>query len=642
MEDVIIASLVAPDLHYKRPYSQRKVTLVQGCSDPVTGQGTSNDGGDPLYVACLLPRRSFTAIPNAIWTIERLLTSGCCLLAAVPLHGQNISSTSHNSDVQLKEHESDITSAATDGNIPDRPSSSTSFLSAESKPALNGENGKSKPSFSDTDPNEDKYSRDIEKVELENGTPKQQVETKDPNIVDWDGPDDPMKAVNWPKKKKWGTIGCLSAMTFITPLASSMFAPGVPQVLSDFSSDDALLGSFVVSVYILGYATGPLIVAPLSELYGRRWVYHSTNVLFVIFTVACAVASNLNMLIGFRFLAGCAGSAVLTMGGGTVADLFRQEERGSAIALFSAGPLVGPVVGPVAGGFLSQAKGWRWVFWVIAMFAGALTILCFCVLSESYPTTILEQKAKKLRKETGNQSLRSLLHSGLTPFNLFKRSIIRPAKMLFFSPIVLLLSIDMAVVYGYLYLLFTTITEVFQSRYHFSQGSVGLTYLGLGIGMFLGLAIFGAASDYILKRQSAKGEMKPEYRLPPMIPGAFFIPIGLFIYGWTAEKQVFWFVPIFGSSLVGLGLLATFLPIQTYLVDAFTIHAASALAANTVLRSLAGALLPLAGPTMYAKLGLGWGNSLLGFIAVAMLPIPWFFLMYGERIRTSPRFRVTF
>ena len=180
------------------------------------------------------------------------------------------------------------------------------------------------------------------------------------------------------------------------------------------------------------------------------------------------------------------------------------------------------------------------------------------MLSESYPTTILEQKAKKLRKETGNQSLRSLLHSGLTPFNLFKRSIIRPAKMLFFSPIVLLLSIDMAVVYGYLYLLFTTITEVFQSRYHFSQGSVGLTYLGLGIGMFLGLAIFGAASDYILKRQSAKGEMKPEYRLPPMIPGAFFIPIGLFIYGWTAEKQVFWFVPIFGSSLVGLGLLATF------------------------------------------------------------------------------------
>ncbi|MCJ1415061.1 hypothetical protein MMC32_001391 [Xylographa parallela] len=561
---------------------------------------------------------------------------------AGPPQDQNTSSTNHSLDAQLKEHESAITPGKTNGNIPDRPSSLASFLSTESKPGFNGEERESKTQFSDTSPNKDEYARDIEKVELEEGISAQPTEARDLNIVDWDGPNDPLKAVNWSKKEKWSTIGCLSAMTFITPLASSMFAPGVPQVLSDFNSDDALLGSFVVSVYILGYATGPLIVAPLSECYGRKWVYHATNVLFVIFTVACAVASNLNMLIGFRFLAGCAGSAVLTMGGGTVADMFRQEERGSAIALFSAGPLLGPVVGPVAGGFLSQAKGWRWVFWVIAMFAGAIAILCFWVLRESYPTIILERKARKLRKETGNQSLRSILHSGLSPFNLFKRSITRPAKMLFFSPIVLLLSIDMAIVYGYLYLLFTTITEVFQSTYHFSQGSVGLTYLGLGIGMFLGLGIFGAASDYILKRQSAKGEMKPEYRLPPMIPGAFFIPIGLFIYGWTAEKHVFWFVPILGSSLVGLGLLATFLPIQTYLVDAFTIHAASALAANTVLRSLVGALLPLAGPTMYAKLGLGWGNSLLGFIAVAMLPIPWILLIYGERIRTSPRFRVTF
>ena len=234
--------------------------------------------------------------------------------------------------------------------------------------------------------------------------------------------------------------------------------------------------------------------------------------------------------------------------------------------------------------------------------------------------------------------------------------------MLIFSPIVLLLSITMAVVYGYLYLLFTTLTEVFETQYGFSAGTVGLTYLGLGIGMFIGIAIFGGLSDYLVKRLAANGVMKPEYRLPPMIPGFFCIPIGLFIYGWTTEKHVFWFVPIFGSSLVGLGLLATFvgsparslncdanltdgkrqMPIQTYLIDAFTIHAASAIAANTVLRSLVGALLPLAGPKMYATLGLGWGNSLLGFIAVAMLPIPWLFYKYGERIRTNPRFQVEF
>ncbi|MCJ1246989.1 hypothetical protein MMC30_004200 [Trapelia coarctata] len=560
-----------------------------------------------------------------------------------------------NSSDQTKALEGGPTPSNNTASATPRPRSSTSFVSAKSQSIKATDDGESKLPSSATASTANHESKDIEKAEE-----TEQAQPLDPNVVDWDGPNDPNMALNWSKQKKWGTVAMLSALTFLTPLASSMFAPGVPQVLSDFRSTDALLGSFVVSIYILGYAIGPIFIAPLSEMYGRLWLYHSTNVLFVIFTIACAVSSNLNMLIGFRFLAGCAGSAVLTMGGGTIADLFKQEERGSATAIWSIGPLLGPVVGPVAGGFLSQAKGWRWVFWVITMGAGIVTVACFFVISESYSVAILDRKTRKLRKETGNMALKSKLNSGLSSGELFKRSIVRPSKMLFFSPIVLLLSITMAVVYGYLYLLFTTLTEVFESQYGFSAGTVGLTYLGLGIGMFVGIAIVGGISDYLVKRLSANGEMKPEYRLPPMIPGFFCIPTGLFIYGWTTEKQVFWFVPIFGSSLVGLGLLATFvgspahllmvdfadhkrqMPIQTYLIDAFTIHAASAIAANTVLRSLAGALLPLAGPKMYATLGLGWGNSLLGFIAVAMLPIPWLFYKYGERIRTNPRFQIEF
>ena len=212
--------------------------------------------------------------------------------------------------------------------------------------------------------------------------------------------------------------------------------------------------------------------------------------------------------------------------------------------------------------------------------------------------------------------------------------------MLIFSPIVLTLSLYMAVVYGYLYLLFTTITEVYEVQYQFSAGSVGLTYLGIGVGSLIGVITFGIASDRIMKALAKNGEMKAEYRLPPMIPGSFFIPIGLFLYGWSVEKHVFWIVPILGTGGVGLGLLATFMPISTYLVDAFTTYAASALAANTVLRSLLGALLPLAGQKMYATLGYGWGNSLLAFIALAMCPLPVFLYMYGERIRKSPRFQL--
>ena len=158
--------------------------------------------------------------------------------------------------------------------------------------------------------------------------------------------------------------------------------------------------------------------------------------------------------------------------------------------------------------------------------AGAITVLGFVVLRETYPQVLLERKAKKLRKETGNPALRSKLASKLSPSELFKLSIVRPMKLLLFSPIVLALSTFMAVVYGYLYLLFTTITNVFEGNYGFSAGTVGLTYLGIGLGCFIGLFMFGMASDRIMKAKSAAGEMKPEYRLPPMIPGAWTIPIG--------------------------------------------------------------------------------------------------------------------
>ncbi|KAK5157613.1 hypothetical protein LTR04_005399 [Oleoguttula sp. CCFEE 6159] len=208
-----------------------------------------------------------------------------------------------------------------------------------------------------------------------------------PNIVWWDSDQDPANPMNWSMKLKWGNIAVLSTITLITPLASSMFAPGVPQVMKDFKSSNQQLATIVVSVYVLGFAFGPLVIAPLSELYGRLRIYHGCNLLFVIFTIACAVSSNLNMLIGFRFLGGCVGVAPLTIGGGTIADVMPQERRGGAMAIWALGPLlgsspftrnvrrtkktdlqcVGPVLGPVAGGYLCQAKGWRWVFYLIAI-----------------------------------------------------------------------------------------------------------------------------------------------------------------------------------------------------------------------------------------------------------------------------------
>src|SRR5271167_2476036 len=124
------------------------------------------------------------------------------------------------------------------------------------------------------------------------------------------------------------------------------------------------------------------------------------NILFVVSNVACALSSSLNMLIGFRLLAGIFGSAPLTNGGGTIADLVRQEHRGAAMSAFVIGPLLGPVIGPVAGGYLAQAKGWRWVFWVLSIVSGFFTILSFFFMRETYAVILVDRKAKRLRAET--------------------------------------------------------------------------------------------------------------------------------------------------------------------------------------------------------------------------------------------------
>lgn len=247
--------------------------------------------------------------------------------------------------------------------------------------------------------------------------------------------------------------------------------------------------------------------------------------------------------------------------------------------------------------------------------------------------TILEQRVNRLRKSTGNTNLESAMKSSETPKQLFVLSIIRPTKILLFSPVVLVFSIIAAIVYGTVYLLFTTMTQVFEDQYGISKSDVGLTYLAMGLGQTIGTITFGLVSDKILASLAKGGEMKPEYRLPPLIVGLCLVSSGLLWYGWAAEYAHAWIVPLLGQVIFGMGIITSFMPITTYMVDAFTPYAASATAANTVLRSIGGALLPLAGPKMYAALGLGWGNTLLAVITLGSVPIAWFVYKNGEKIR---------
>ncbi|KAI9701458.1 MAG: hypothetical protein M1836_001513 [Candelina mexicana] len=371
--------------------------------------------------------------------------------------------------------------------------------------------------------------------------PRQGESNEDQYLVFWESEDDPANPQNWSSVRKWRTIIIVSAIAFVPPFASSIIAPPISLYMEDFGSSDELLASFAVSVYMLGFAAGTLFLPPLSEIYGRSIIFNATNTLHTVFTVACALSSSLNMLIGFRFLAGCVGSAPITIGGGTISDIMHEEQRGKAMAIFVMGPVLGPSISPVIGGFLAEAAGWRWDLWLLAILLGALTISVFVFLMETYTPELLRRKAKRLRVQTGDLRWTPKIKVDLPPGQLLLRAVTRPTKLLLFSPIVLALALFMAVVYSYLYILFTTFPTVFQTTYGFSIGTVGLVYLGLGIGLTFGTLYIGKTSDLQMQRKSAEtGDRKAEYRLPVMTYGSPLIATGLLWYGWSADQHTHW------------------------------------------------------------------------------------------------------
>lgn len=251
-----------------------------------------------------------------------------------------------------------------------------------------------------------------------------------------------------------------------------------------------------------------------------------------------------------------------------------------------------------------------------------------------------------MRKETGDErwhyETERATGETRTPKTIFLMSLIRPLRMLFLQPIVTVCALYIATIYGLMYILFTTFTFVYEGQYHFSSIGAGLSFLSSGIGMLSGLGIVAIFSDRLYQRAVSEGRARPETRLhwSMVLPGSLLIPAGLFIYGWTADYQVHWIAPMIGSCIMSIGTIIITMGIQTYLVDAFSTNAASVSAANTVLRSILGALLPLSGLDLYNALGLGWGNSLLAFIALGLAPVPVCLGLFGERLRTNPRFAI--
>ncbi|KIJ70225.1 hypothetical protein HYDPIDRAFT_104912 [Hydnomerulius pinastri MD-312] len=471
--------------------------------------------------------------------------------------------------------------------------------------------------------------------EGQSAIPDDKVEDEIENIED-DWEHDPINPRNWSSAKKWTATALVSFYTFVTPLASSMMAPGLPDLAMKYGITNPTIIALTLSVFLISFAIGPLFLAPLSEMYGRVWVLHIGNLFFLVFNLGCALAPNTNSFIAFRFLSGFAGSAPIACGGGCIGDLFSERDRASAMALYSLGPLIGPAIGPIMGGFIAQSVGIQYVFYVIVGLCGAAAAVAIPLLRETYAPVIRLQRDKLAadpEKAAATHPNLTLHHT--SKLNYLWINLSRPVILLTRSFVCFVLSLYMALMYGIYYLMFATFPDLFSEVYHFNVGIGGLAYIGLGLG-FLLATVFGAKiSDKIYLHLAAKngGKGKPEMRVPALIFGSFFVPIGLFWYGWSAQAHIHWMMPIIGTGIFGFGLMTTFLPIQLYLVDTFT-YAASALAAASVFRSILGFAFPLFGEQMYAKLGYGGGNSLLAGLAIVIgIPFPVWIYYAGESIR---------
>ncbi|KAJ9639591.1 uncharacterized protein PV06_03052 [Exophiala oligosperma] len=460
-----------------------------------------------------------------------------------------------------------------------------------------------------------------------------------PYKVQFEGPNDPLNPKNWPSKKKWAVTGLTASFTFLSPLASSMVAPAIPQIAKDFGITNTIEQQIVLSIFVLAYAIGPMFLGPLSELYGRVIILQSSNIIFLAFNTACGFAQTKEQLMAFRFLSGLGGSAPLAIGGGVLGDLFKPEERGKAMGIYAMGPLLGPAIGPVVGAWVAEKSTWRWMFYASSIVNLFILVGGFWKLRETYAPYILHKKAKLIRTRTGDNKYRADGEGEVDQpiWKKIAKTMGRSFGMLFTQPIVQVLALYMAFSYGILYLALSTYFELFLNVYHESVGISGLNYLSLGLGFFIGAPVCGKSGDKIyqkLKAKDPRGKGKPEYRMPLVIPFSLFVPTGLLVYGWSAQNVTHWIVPNIGAFLFGIGTIAAFQCVTTYLVDSYGPLAASAVAAVTILRSLAGFGFPLFAPAMYKALQYGWGNTVLALAAIGIgTPIPIMLWLFGEKLR---------
>lgn len=426
----------------------------------------------------------------------------------------------------------------------------------------------------------------------------------------------------------------------VVPLANS-----ITHDLSPDTTPSRSIPVLLVTIWELGEAAGPLLIAPLSEIFGRYPVLNACNILFILATALAASSTSVPVFVGARALTGLA-VATNVLAPAIVGDMFVREERGGAVSLIFLAPLVGGALGPAIASAVAEAAGWRRVMWMSVALATVCETLFLVMFRETYKVAILRRRAKRLGLAEG-VDLKGLRDAVLRPAIVFGGSGVLMAMCFFGS-----------VVFSYYYLMSTTLSEILLEVYRLPQVEAGfcfisfsecswtrsesmaLTVFVIGVGSTLSVIVCNRQLDkiYIRMKEANKGVGLPEFRLPLCIVGALTMPLAVSAYGWIAELRLPLTYLLVSVALLGTTLMLAMIPLMSYVVDAFGIFSASAMTGVIVSRCLMSTFLPLATGPLVEAVGYGWTFTVFAGVIMALAPVPILMLRYGARWRKCSKY----
>ncbi|KAF6808386.1 MFS polyamine transporter [Colletotrichum plurivorum] len=468
----------------------------------------------------------------------------------------------------------------------------------------------------------------LQDTEKQDATDSTSIEDGAQQVLAWDDPREQRNPHNWSTLVKIIHTAIPCFLAFQITFSTSITVPATAQIMSDFSvfRTQSILP---LTLYTLGIAVGPVFIAPFSEVFGRKYVYVSTSTLLLAFLGGSAAATTFAGLLACRFLAGTLGSAGIAVGAGTIADVWGLGGGAGASLLFILGPFLGPTLGPLAGAYVLEDRGgdWRWTQYVLLMVGAPVWIGTLLMKETSRPWI--------LRKELGDQQQITLSRIG----NLALGAVTRPIKMLLTEVIVSSLAVYSAFAYAMIFSYFGSCSYVLRKYYGFDFREVGLSFISIIIGYLLAVVMFAFLDVKFRAPALRAGTATPEQRLYAALVGSVALPVGLFWYAWEAHEGGNWAALVAAGIPFGFGAFSLFLSVITYMVDFYGANAAaSALAANGILRYILGAVFPLFTIQMYERLGVHWAGSVFAFLSLPLLPIPWLLLKYGSTLRKKSRF----